>query len=82
MRLEIGGGMMGRMLRFAGGLLVGAVAGAVVVLLFAPQSGSETRQAFQARVQEILDEGRKAAEDRRLELTAQFEARKQPVSRE
>jgi gas vesicle protein len=72
---------MGRFFRFVAGLLLGAAAGAAAVLLFAPQSGAETRQVFQDRIQEILEEGRKAAEDRRLELTAQFEARKQPEPR-
>jgi gas vesicle protein len=72
---------MVRVLRFAGGLVLGAAVGAAAVLLFAPQSGSETRQACRNRIQEILDEGRKAAEARRLELTAQFEDRKRAVPR-
>ncbi len=67
-----------RMLRIFIGLLLGTLVGMALVLLFAPRSGAETRQLIQERIQEILDEGRQAAEARRLELTAQFEALKQP----
>jgi gas vesicle protein len=72
---------MSKALRFMGGFLLGATVGAGVILLFAPGSGEETRQAIQDRVQEILDESRSAAEARRLELTTQFETLKQPIAR-
>ena len=72
---------MSKALRFIGGFLFGATVGAGVILLFAPGSGEETRQAIQDRVQEILDESRSAAEARRLELTTQFEMLKQPIAR-
>ncbi len=62
--------------RMFGGLLLGALVGVSLVLLFAPRSGPETRRMIRERIQEILDEGRQAAETRRLELTAQFEALK------
>jgi gas vesicle protein len=64
--------------RFVTGMLVGALVGVGLVLLFAPQSGAATRQAIQDHVQSVVEEGRQAAETRRLELTAQFEALKQP----
>jgi gas vesicle protein len=64
--------------RIAAGIVLGALASATLVLLFAPRSGAETRQMIQDRIQSILDEGREAAEARRLELTEQFEALKQP----
>lgn len=73
---------MDKILRFVGGLLLGALVGVGVVLLFTPRSGSEARQAIQERYQEILAAGQKAAEDRRVELTAQFEALKQPRQEE
>lgn len=69
---------MGKFIRFMGGLFLGAAFGAGLVLILTPRSGAETRQMVQNRVQEILDEGRRAAEDRRLELTTQLEALKQP----
>ena len=69
---------MNRILEFGGGLLLGAVVGAGLVLLLAPQSGVETRQLIQERFQDILEEGRMAAEVRRLELQARFEDLKRP----
>lgn len=63
---------------FATGLVLGAVLSVGLVLLFTPQSGVETRQMIQDRIQGILDEGRQAAEERRLELTARFERLKEP----
>jgi len=72
---------MMRMLRIAAGFLLGAMIGAAVVLLFAPRSGADTQQLIRERVQAVLDEGRQAAEARRQELRAQFEARKQPAPR-
>jgi gas vesicle protein len=69
---------MNRVLEFGAGLLLGAMVGAGLVLLFAPQSGAETRQLIQERVQDILEEGRQAAEVRRLELQTHFEDLKRP----
>ncbi len=69
---------MNRMLTFGGGLLLGALVGAGLVLLLAPQSGMETRQLIQERIQDILEEGRVAAEVRRQELQARFEDLKRP----
>lgn len=71
---------MSRVLRVIAGMLVGATLAIGLVLLFAPQSGDELRRKIQERIQDILVEGRQAAEERRLELTAQFENLKQPVS--
>jgi gas vesicle protein len=71
---------MNRSVQFLEGLVLGAALSAAVVLLFAPQSGDQTRQMIRERVQEVVDEGRQAAEERRLELTAQFERLKEPVT--
>jgi hypothetical protein len=38
------------------------------------------RQVIRERVQEVVDEGRQAAEERQLELTARFERLKQPAA--
>ena len=64
------------------GALFGAGVGAGLALLFAPCSGKEARQRIQGRVQEVVDEGRRAADERRLELTTRFEGLKQPGSGE
>lgn len=67
---------MGRVLSIVSGVLVGAAVGAGLVLLFVPRSGPETRRLVRERLDAILAEGRQAAEDRRIELTAELEALK------
>jgi len=56
------------------GLLAGAVVGAAAATLLAPYSGTELQQRMRARVQELIEEGRRAATARRAELEAQLEA--------
>ena len=68
---------MAKVLKFMSGLLFGALVGAALVMLFAPSSGADTRQAIRDHIQAVLDEGRQAAEARRLEMMAQFETLKQ-----
>lgn len=69
---------MSRAMRLLTGLFLGAFCAAGLVLLLAPRSGAETRRLIQERVEQILAEGRKASETRRLELMTQFESLKQP----
>jgi len=69
---------MSRASHLLAGLFLGGLVGAGLVLLLAPRSGDETRQMIRDRAQAILAEGQQAAEARRLELTAQLEALKQP----
>jgi gas vesicle protein len=71
---------MDRGSKFVSGFMLGALFGVTLVLLYAPRSGAETQQLIRDRIQAILDEGRQAAEDRRLELTERFETLKQPDS--
>jgi gas vesicle protein len=71
---------MSRSSQFVEGMLLGAALSAAAVLLFTPQSGAEVRQTIQDWAQGIVDEGRQAAEERRQELTAQFERLKEPVA--
>lgn len=56
------------------GLLAGAVVGAAAATLLAPYSGAELQQRMRARVQGLIEEGRRAASARRAELEAQLEA--------
>jgi gas vesicle protein len=61
------------------GLFVGVAVGAGLVLLFAPRSGSETQDLIRKRIQDVVAEGRHAAESRRIELNERLQALKQPV---
>lgn len=67
---------MSRVFRILAGLLVGAAVAAGLVLLFTPRSGTQTRRGIEEWIEDILAEGRQAAEARRLELTSQFDALK------
>ena len=65
--------------RFLEGLILGALTGAAVVLFTAPQSGSETQETIRQRVNLVLEEGRRAAAERRAELEAQFAQARQTL---
>ena len=69
---------MGKASSVLSGLVVGALLGMVLVLLLTPRSGEETRQRIQDQVDAVLEQGKQAAEERRLELTRQFDELKQP----
>jgi gas vesicle protein len=58
--------------KFFEGLLFGALAGAALTLLMAPQSGKDTQASIKQRVDFVMDEGKRAAAERRAELEAQF----------
>jgi len=64
------------------GLLAGAMVGAAAAILLAPYSGTELQQRIRTRFQDLIEEGRRAATARRLELEAQLEAfkRGKPVT--
>jgi gas vesicle protein len=70
---------MDKTIDFLGGLLLGALVGASVAILLAPRSGAETQAALRARVDEVIEEGRRAAAERRAELEAQFAEAKRVV---
>lgn len=71
---------MRRIIGFTAGAMCGAIVGAVAALLLAPVSGVELRRRARARVDELVAEGRRAAEDRRAELEAQLAALKRPTA--
>ncbi len=67
---------MGKLLA---GLVLGALVGAAVGMYLAPQPGKALQEKLRARWQEIMDEGQRAAAERRAELEAQFaEAKRAP----
>lgn len=59
-------------LNFVAGLLSGAVAGAAVALLLAPQSGADLKQAIVDQVNELRELGRKAYQERHQALESQY----------
>lgn len=68
---------MGKVFRFLGGLLLGAAAGAGAVLLLTPQSGEELQASARQHLNAVIEAGRRAADERRAELEAQFAQAKQ-----
>ena len=70
---------MDRTVNFLGGLLLGALAGATFGLLVAPESGEQLQVRIRERINAAIEEGRRAAAERRAELEAQFsEAKRIP----
>ena len=70
---------MGRTINFIAGFLVGGFVGGGIALLLAPRSGKQTQDEIRHRINIVLEEGRRAAEERRAEMEAQFaEARRLP----
>jgi len=67
---------MRKLAAFLSGMLNGAIVGAVTALLLTPQSGKELREQARQRYNDMLDEGRKAADARRAEVLAEFEEMK------
>ncbi len=65
---------MQKNISFLMGVLSGAIVGAVIAILLAPRSGDELQGQMRARVQELIEEGRRAAAARRAELESQLEA--------
>lgn len=65
--------------KFFLGLLLGAASGAAAAMMTAPQSGAATQNTIRDRVKLVMDEGKRAAAERRAELEAQFaQARQTP----
>jgi len=59
-------------LSFVLGLLSGTIVGAAIVILIAPQSGSELRQNIAQKANEILESGREAIAERRQALQTEY----------
>ena len=67
---------MNKFLALLGGLLSGAIVGAVATLLLTPSSGDDLKQQARQRYNDMLAEGRRAADTRRAEVLAEFDALK------
>ncbi len=65
---------MNKTFSFLVGLVAGAVVGVAAAILLAPYPGSELQERMRARVQDLIEEGKRAATDRRVELQAQLDA--------
>ena len=68
---------MDRTLNFLGGLVLGAAVGAAIGLFLTPQSGEDLQRKVRERIDLVVEEGRRAAAERRAELEAQFAQAKQ-----
>ena len=73
---------MRKLLLFVFGLILGAAVGVALAALLAPESGEETRGQIQLRVQDVIDEGKRAAAERRVELESQLDQLKKGKSLE
>ena len=65
---------MKNVLSFLGGLLSGAIVGAAVVILLAPQSGADTSQTIVSKFHEIIDAGRQTILEKRQTLRGEYQA--------
>ena len=63
---------MGKAIRFVSGFTMGLCAGAIAGLLLSPASGDELRHTVGGRLQAIIEEGQRAASQRRAELQQEF----------
>jgi gas vesicle protein len=69
---------MMRILRFLIGVGAGALVGATVAILLAPESGQDLRGELRDRVKRFGDEMKEAANQKRAELERQLEAMRNP----
>ena len=60
------------MIRFVAGFLIGLVLGSAAVLLTTPRSGRDLQGEARSWVDNVLNEGRQAADQRRAELEARI----------
>lgn len=68
---------MRKLMVFLVGLVIGLWTGGVLAILLTPQSGAALQQRIREGVDRLVEEGKSAAEARRLELEEQLESFKQ-----
>lgn len=64
---------MRKLLSFLFGFLLGALVGAAIAIMLAPEAGEQTRHKIQLRMDQVVEEGKRAAAERRAELESQLE---------
>lgn len=64
---------MRKLFNFLFGFLLGVLVGAAIATLLAPEAGDSTRQKVQLRMDQVVEEGKRAASERRAELETQLE---------
>ena len=64
---------MRKVVNFLAGFFVGGVIGGAVGMLLAPYQGAELQDRVRKCVDELMEEGKKAAAARRVELEQQLE---------
>jgi gas vesicle protein len=69
---------MRRIFSFVAGTLLGGIIGALLALLFTPQSGIELRAKISERTKIFSNEVRQAANTRRIELQERLETLRGP----
>jgi len=69
---------MRRILSFFIGVLLGGLAGGVIALLFAPESGPELRNRIRERAENLAGEIRQAAATKRIELQERLDTLRAP----
>ena len=63
---------MSKLANFMNGLILGVIGGAAIALLMTPKSGEQLRDELKREVDDILEEGRRASEQRQRELERQL----------
>lgn len=67
---------MSKFFSFLGGLLIGALVGSVIALLYAPMSGDQLRGEAQTRAEDVIADIRTAVAEERKRLETELEALK------
>ncbi len=68
---------MRRMGKFLFGAMLGGVIGSVLILLYAPESGDQTREALKYRFNDFVSQIKDAVDQRREQLLREIEAYKE-----
>jgi gas vesicle protein len=63
--------------KFLFGAMLGGVIGSVLILLYAPESGDQTREALKYRFNDFVSQIKDAVDQRREQLLREIEAYKE-----
>lgn len=67
---------MNKIVSFFSGLLIGALTGAVIAILYAPMSGESLREETQERANKLFDDIKATVAEERKKLETELEALK------